>query len=67
MFIHFCGHNPHVSEEPDVRRECGDMKLLKDSVHVVFRKASGCQNREKVKLPAAAAGRKPDRLGTNGP
>lgn len=46
----------------------GKRKLLKDGVHMVFHKASGLsQNREKGKRPAAPAGSKPNRLGTNGP
>lgn len=47
--------------------ECGNMKLLKDGVHMVFCKASGVsQNTEKGKLPAAPAGRKPDQMDING-
>lgn len=45
---------PNVSEGPVVRFECGNVKLLKENVHVIFYKASWVsQNREKGKLPVA--------------
>ena len=77
LFVNFRGHNPQylrarhkpsVFEEPAVGLACGNMELLEDGVHMVFRTASGVsQNTEKGKLPAAPAGRKPDHMGTNGP